>query len=64
LFRITRYGVARASNLKDYESAMPAFEGVLTDAEIVAVLSWIKEQWRPQIRKHQKEINAESLRNK
>ena len=64
LFRITKYGVAKASNLKDYDSAMPAFEGVLTDAEIVAVLSWIKEQWRPQIRKHQKEINAESLRNK
>ena len=64
LFRITKYGVARASNLKDYDSAMPAFEGALTDAQIVAVLSWIKAQWPPEIRKYQEEINAESLRNK
>ena len=64
LFRITKHGVAKASNLKDYDSAMPAFEGVLTDAEIVAVLSWIKAQWPPEIRKHQEEINAQSLRNK
>jgi mono/diheme cytochrome c family protein len=64
LFRITKYGVAKASNLKDYDSAMPAFEASLTDAEIVAVLSWIKAQWPLEIRKHQDEINAESLRNK
>jgi mono/diheme cytochrome c family protein len=64
LFRITKYGVAKASDLKDYDSAMPPFEGVLSDAEIVAVLSWIKAQWPPEIRKHQEEINAESLRNR
>jgi len=63
LFRITKHGVAKASNLKDYDSAMPAFDGVLTDAEIVAVLSWIKAQWPPEIRKHQEDINAKSLRN-
>jgi len=62
LFRITKFGVAKASELKDYDSAMPAFEGALSDAEIVAVLSWIKAQWPPEIRKHQDEINAESLR--
>jgi mono/diheme cytochrome c family protein len=63
LFRITKYGVAKASNLKDYDSAMPAFEGVLSDAEIVAVLSWIKAQWPPEIRKHQEEVNAAAARN-
>ncbi len=60
LFRITKYGVAKASNLKDYDSAMPAFEGVLTDSEIVAVLSWIKAQWPREIRAHQDEVNAEA----
>ncbi|MEP7057260.1 MAG: cytochrome c [Caldimonas sp.] len=60
LFRITKYGVAKASNLKDYDSAMPAFEGVLSDAEIIAVLSWIKAQWPPEIRKHQEEVNADA----
>jgi mono/diheme cytochrome c family protein len=64
LFRLTKYGVAKASNLKDYDSAMPAFEGVLTDAEIIAVLSWIKAQWPPEIRKHQEEVSSEGLRNR
>jgi mono/diheme cytochrome c family protein len=63
LFDITKYGVAKAANLKDYDSAMPAYEGVLTDAEIVAVLSWIKSQWPAQARAQQDEVNAQALRN-
>jgi mono/diheme cytochrome c family protein len=58
LFNITKYGVAKAANLKDYDSAMPAYEGVLTDAEITAVLSWIKSQWPRQTRKLHDEVNA------
>ena len=64
LFKLTKYGVAKASNLKDYESNMPAFDGVLTDAEIVAVLSWIKAQWPPDIRRHQEAVNAAAQRQK
>lgn len=63
LFRITKYGVAKAANLKDYDSAMPAYEGVLTDAEITAVLSWIKSRWPAQARAQQDEVNAQALRN-
>lgn len=58
LFRITKLGVARAANLKDYVSAMPAYEGTLTDQEIVAVLSWIKSQWPDHIRRKHDELNA------
>ena len=58
LFRITKFGVAKAANLKDHDSAMPAYEGVLTDAEIVAVLSWIKSQWPPEVRRQHDEVNA------
>lgn len=58
LFRITKHGVAKAANLKDYDSAMPAYEGVLTDAEIVAVLSWIKSQWPADVRRQHDEVNA------
>jgi S-disulfanyl-L-cysteine oxidoreductase SoxD len=58
LFRITKHGVAQAANLKDYPSAMPAYEGVLSDAEIVAVLSYIKAQWPAEIRKRQEEVDA------
>ena len=59
LVRITKLGVAKAANLKDYNSAMPAYEGVLSDQEIVAVLSWIKAQWPPAIRDKHDQINAQ-----
>lgn len=62
LFRITKHGVAKAANLKDYDSAMPAYEGVLADAEIVAVLSWIKAQWPREIREKQEEVDAAARR--
>jgi S-disulfanyl-L-cysteine oxidoreductase SoxD len=64
LFNITKHGVAKAAGLKDYDSAMPAFAGVLSDAEIVAVLSWIKSQWPPGIRDKQEQVNAAALKNK
>ncbi len=64
LFDITKYGVAKAANLKDYQSAMPAFEGTLTDAQIVAVLSWIKAQWPEEIRKQQEAVNATAEANR
>jgi len=57
LFEITKLGVAKAAKLEGYDSAMPAFAGVLSDAEIVAVLSWIKSQWPPEVRRHQEEVN-------
>jgi mono/diheme cytochrome c family protein len=58
LFRITKHGVAKAANLKDYVTSMPAYEGVLADAEIVAVLSYIKAQWPADIRRKHDELNA------
>ena len=58
LFRITKLGVARAANLKDYVSSMPAYEGVLSDAEITAVLSYIKARWPADIRRKHDELNA------
>lgn len=60
LVAITKQGVAKAANLPGYDSAMPAFEGVLTDPEIVAVLSWIKAQWPPEIRRQQDEVTAQA----
>lgn len=62
LFRITKHGVAKAANLKNYESAMPAYEGRLSDEEIVAVLSWIKSTWPPEIRARVDRINADASR--
>jgi mono/diheme cytochrome c family protein len=57
LFRITKYGVARAARLTNHASAMPAFEGVLSDTEIVAALSWIKSQWPPSVQTRHDALN-------
>lgn len=57
LFRITKFGVAKAANLPGYESAMPAYEGKLSDEEIVAALSWIKAQWPAEIRRRHDAMN-------
>ncbi|HUR89164.1 MAG TPA: cytochrome c [Ramlibacter sp.] len=64
LFRITKYGVAKAANLPGYESNMPAFDGALSDAQIVAVLSFIKAQWPEKYRRAQEEVNASELKSK
>ncbi len=45
LFEITKVGPAKLIGDPSYETDMPAFEGVLSDADIVAVLSFIKSQW-------------------
>jgi S-disulfanyl-L-cysteine oxidoreductase SoxD len=64
LFNITKYGVAKAANLKDYQSAMPVYEGVLSDAEIIAALSWIKSRWPAGVRDKQEQVNEAALKNK
>jgi mono/diheme cytochrome c family protein len=64
LFDLTKFGVARAAHLKDYDTAMPAYEGVLSDAEIVAVLSFIKAQWPADIRAQQDEVTQAARQNR
>jgi mono/diheme cytochrome c family protein len=59
LFRITKQGVGSVANIKDYKSAMPAFDGVLTDAEIIAALSWIKALWPADVRAQQEKVNKQ-----
>ena len=50
LFALTKYGVAQVIGDPAYQSDMPAFEGLLTDADIMAVLSYIKSTWPAEIR--------------
>ncbi len=57
LFRITKFGTAKAAGLEDFQSNMPAFEEALTDREIIAVLSWIKAQWPDEIRERHDMMN-------
>jgi S-disulfanyl-L-cysteine oxidoreductase SoxD len=64
LFRIMKEGVGKVANIKDYRTAMPVYEGVLSDADIVAVLSWIKAQWPPELRERHDQINAQHRRTR
>lgn len=56
LFAITKYGIGRFAP-PGYRSAMPAFEEVLTDAEIWAALAYIKSHWPARERAFQAQMN-------
>ena len=61
LFEIVKYGPAAVVGDPKYASAMPAYEGLLSDREIIAVLSWIKSTWPEDERGWQGEVNAAAL---
>ncbi len=60
LFTMTKYGPASLVAQGTYESDMPGYDGVLSDAEIVAVLSFIKSTWPPEVRRQHDRINGRS----
>ena len=57
LFAITKLGVAKAANLKDYKTRMPAFRETLSDDDIVAALSYIKSRWPEDMRRRHDQLN-------
>lgn len=57
LFEITKVGIEEAANLPGYRTRMPAYADVLSDEEIVAVLSYIKSQWPPEVRARHDQLN-------
>lgn len=57
LFDLTKHGLQRFAG-PDYQTAMPAYDGVLSDDDIVAVLSYIKSTWPEDIRARQSSITA------
>lgn len=61
LFEIVKHGVQRFAG-PDYKSDMPAYDGVLSDDDIRAVLAYIKSTWPEDIRRQQAEIDARAAR--
>jgi hypothetical protein len=53
----TKSGIVTALCRRLDEKAMPKFERTLTNAEIVAILSYIKSTWPPEIRARQDSVN-------
>lgn len=56
LFNLTKHGPQFVAG-DDYESDMPAFRDVLSDRDIVAILSYIKSTWPEKVRATHDEIN-------
>ena len=56
LFRIVREGTAAIVG-GGYESDMPGFADLLSDAEIRAILAYIKSTWPPEIRARHDRLN-------
>lgn len=56
LFQLTKFGPATLAG-GDYSSDMPAYEQVLSDREIIAVLSYIKSTWPAEIQYRQDRTN-------
>lgn len=59
LFTLTKYGLAGLMENAP-PSGMPVYEGVLSDDEIIAVLSFIKSTWPDGLREYHDELNAQS----
>ena len=57
LFALTKYGPGPATGNPSYRSDMPAYEGILEDNEIIAVLSYIKSRWPAPVRARHDDIN-------
>jgi mono/diheme cytochrome c family protein len=55
LFRIVRHGTAAVVG-GGYESDMPGFGGILSDAEIAAVLAFIRSTWPERERRFQRDL--------
>ena len=56
LFELTKFGLKKFAG-DNYQTDMPAYDGALSDADIVAVLSFIKSTWPDNIREHHDRIN-------
>ena len=62
LFLMTKYGIEKIIG-KKYLNNMPAYKDILTDKEIIAVLSFIKSKWPNQIQEIHDNINVKSKLN-
>lgn len=56
LFQVTKFGTASIAG-PDYKTDMMGFGAVLSDAEIWAVLAYIKSRWSAPVRRRHAEIN-------
>lgn len=56
LFFVTKYGIEETLG-REYPNNMPAYKTLLTDKQIVAVLSYIKSTWPEPVQNQHDQIN-------
>ena len=56
LFSLTKYGFKAMIN-DDYKVSMPVYDGILSDEEIIASLSYIKSTWPDEVIEIHNKIN-------
>ena len=61
LFMVTKYGIEEFIG-ENYPNNMPAYKDILSDKEIIAVLSYIKSTWPSKIKEIHNKINSRSKR--
>ncbi len=57
LFELTKFGMVPPNIPEGYESDMPAYENILSDGDIWAVLHFIKSRWPDDIYTAQSKMN-------
>ena len=58
LFEMTKYGIQEFAG-EGYKTRMPVYKDILSDSEIIAVLSFIKSRWPAEvIQIHNEQVNA------
>lgn len=62
LFNLTKYGLGKIIGKKDFKTKMPIYEEVLSDEEIIAVLSYIKSRWPSKIIERHDQMNANNVK--
>jgi len=58
LFELTKHGLGAMLGDTSFKSRMPAYDGVLNDREIIAVLSYIKSRWPKETQARHNKINS------
>ena len=56
---VTKHGLKPYAG-EDYQSDMPAFDGILTDAEIDAIWTYVKSTWPERQRQYQEQITRQA----
>ena len=63
LFELTKYGLGAVLGDKSFKTRMPVYKDILSDVDVIAVLSYIKSRWPKEIQQRHDKLNAARRRS-